>query len=1090
MPKQILKIDQFHGGLNDDSDPRDIADNELSEATDVMVDELGKIRTMGGTTSAHQNFSASMHSGGFGRGLFQFSSDYKGGDGNVADGAAETDYLAYYDHTNSQVDIFESGESAVQANQIDLGSDAYGKPTFYYVDGALRVSDGARKVNNINKWYGYIDRSYFHDNLDEKYEAWKAEDQFPAPPTAGRLLKHNGITLWSQAGGDPGAADGFLRMSISASSEADATNWIDAQAYNDSDIDTVWYTKSGGWDGDYSEDIDGSMGGGHSGTEYFATSHDDTNLSGSTVTVSVSNPSVPLGKASDSSPGDVIMKMVKVWGSRDYSRFKVKTDNSINLTDKSLFFDLYLSEHMATVLENLYVYIGTGMGNFTIADGGNWKRWIIPGSEILRGVGDWQEVEINVNTAAESVEGSPNLGAANHFAIQFQTINQGDKFGYVTGDASDGDCLIYNIRYGEPKSGNGWNGNYRFEYSWIYDGNQESDTFKFLASDGGATETHEFTGSSLFWRAHTKIVSAGGFNHASAGSHRITGANVYYMEQENSVDVSNDLYHLCTIDFEKGTKSSFNDAFSDWAETSGGSHEWESPGNNVPHRIDNPNAVDTFSLNSGRLKDYSLSNNPLKPIYFKTAVVANRMAYIANVKYTDINGNDHIKGDAILKSNVNAFDTFSSDRVIEASVSDGDSIVKLEEYADRLLEIGKKKMTLINISQEIEFLEETFLHKGVLHPASTCKTDFGIAWVNRQGCYLYDGQKVNNLFEKSGRQIIKQSIFDSWSTTSLGQMIGYIPKKRQLIIRNNQGNSGIAGNIYLYDMVTTSWVTGGDKLPSDDSTAEVTNFITDWNNDLVFAHSSGTVVKWDDTSDSSSNISIKTKDIDFGQPGQRKKIYKVYVTYTGGISGPQPEITKVVCTADSSSNRLDGKYFDIDTHGGQKTEIWFDTDASGGAPTGTGSYNDTIEVTQVGTDDSAERVAVALASAINEDAGAHTTAKVEGDTVFITDAANAAVTSSTMSAGDTGFTVTQIQEGNPGTVAQNVDVTYRLNGTGSWLQFDNNLDASASSQTVATLTPSAAINNVYSIRLRFDGTAAANFEINDISIVFRVKPVK
>lgn len=40
------------------------------------------------------------------------------------------------------------------------------------------------------------------------------------------------------------------------------------------------------------------------------------------------------------------------------------------------------------------------------------------------------------------------------------------------------------------------------------------------------------------------------------------------------------------------------------------------------------------------------------------------------------------------------------------------------------------------------------MHKGVSHPAATCKTDFGIAWVNKLGCYLYDGQKVHNLLEK------------------------------------------------------------------------------------------------------------------------------------------------------------------------------------------------------------------------------------------------------------------------------------------------------------------------------------------------------
>ena len=57
MPKQIWKIDQFHGGLNSSSDPRDIAPSELSGATDVMVDELGKVRMMGGT-AAHESQQA------------------------------------------------------------------------------------------------------------------------------------------------------------------------------------------------------------------------------------------------------------------------------------------------------------------------------------------------------------------------------------------------------------------------------------------------------------------------------------------------------------------------------------------------------------------------------------------------------------------------------------------------------------------------------------------------------------------------------------------------------------------------------------------------------------------------------------------------------------------------------------------------------------------------------------------------------------------------------------------------------------------------------------------------------------------------
>ena len=123
---------------------------------------------------------------------------------------------------------------------------------------------------------------------------------------------------------------------------------------------------------------------------------------------------------------------------------------------------------------------------------------------------------------------------------------------------------------------------------------------------------------------------------------------------------------------------------------------------------------------------------------FKTAVVVNRVVYVGNVQKTDLKGQVITEDDAMYKSSVNKFDTFSSLRKIEASIRDGDAIVKIEEYADRILQFKKNKMHLINVSQDIEFLEDTFMYKGVSHPASVCKTDFGIAWANTNGCYLYN----------------------------------------------------------------------------------------------------------------------------------------------------------------------------------------------------------------------------------------------------------------------------------------------------------------------------------------------------------------
>ena len=87
----------------------------------------------------------------------------------------------------------------------------------------------------------------------------------------------------------------------------------------------------------------------------------------------------------------------------------------------------------------------------------------------------------------------------------------------------------------------------------------------------------------------------------------------------------------------------------------------------------------------------------------------------------------------------------------------------------------------------------------------------------------------------------------------------------------------------------------------------LSNFINDHNNELLYyaidasSESFGfnSIYKWDDTSTRSQDTNnlgdmfyLRTKDYDFGSPGVRKKIYKVYVTFkthddTDGSDGYQ-----------------------------------------------------------------------------------------------------------------------------------------------------------------------------------------------------------
>ena len=148
--------------------------------------------------------------------------------------------------------------------------------------------------------------------------------------------------------------------------------------------------------------------------------------------------------------------------------------------------------------------------------------------------------------------------------------------------------------------------------------------------------------------------------------------------------------------------------------------------------------------------------------------------------------------------------------------------------------------------------------------------------------FFYDGRQVRNLLEKKGMNKIKDHGTNSWETfSSDNPMIAYLPKKRQLLLVD--GNTSSAdGDVLIYDMVTQSWIKGGDGTLV--MTSNVTNFITDVNGNLVWSAISGgsTITKWDDDSAATAGMVIETKDIDFGEPGRRKKLYKVLITYDTG----------------------------------------------------------------------------------------------------------------------------------------------------------------------------------------------------------------
>jgi len=305
----------------------------------------------------------------------------------------------------------------------------------------------------------------------------------------------------------------------------------------------------------------------------------------------------------------------------------------------------------------------------------------------------------------------------------------------------------------------------------------------------------------------------------------VTGARIYYSD---GADADGLYYQLLEIDFEKGVRKYDELEFTDWDVATSGSVV-ECPENSVSGSASRT-AVFAF-LHPPKVLTYQALNGydaDEETIFkYKTAVIANRRCYIGNVARLDTTGAaNRIKekfNDRIIKSPVNKFDTFPEGNFLDVTVNDGDEIVRLEVFADRLMQLKRRKMFIINVSQDVEFLESEHNFMGVDHHAAVTKTEIGILWTNTRGCYLYDGRQIRNLIDNKISP-------KSWGEfLSVSGMVGYIPDKKQIIVVKDPGQ--LEGDCFLYDVTTTSWTFGSNLL----SSLTKTNMSNDKFGNLIWA---------------------------------------------------------------------------------------------------------------------------------------------------------------------------------------------------------------------------------------------------------------
>jgi len=948
MPKQILKLEQFHGGLSSNSDPRDIADNELSSAQDIMVDELGKIRTLGGTT-AHDASSNPVVTIEPGYGLFQFSHDRLGAE---TSGVLTVDDLTpsvsdYWQINKTHTNIAQTSSSGNGEGIIcNITTDGSGDPTFsivtfgynYVIDEVIVFTDPGSTSETAN----IVVATFYGEGVPETGEDYlvlantaiftDATCDYNNDPTVGHDSNASIVAGLSVSGdGIPnGAYIATITNSTSfelsvATTDGSVTNgtltfggglqmyaqnndkWSTGSIINlgsTTDMKPTFYTVDGAlrisdgnfgsnnsnkWYGYIGRELFSDLSPSYDINQWYVASQKISAPNKSTwddnvnITSGYGETSSQVGSSSIDHDVDIDLSTLFAASVNNVTKAEVSytflvnsSGSSVNITFEAGTYDsgAFVVSDIQNVTQN-----NTEAGTYT----GVLTFYPDAADTITDGTVTWDDFRVKIHDGATGIK---NTGITNLKC-------------YESGSLPDRSSSLSNnnihidFDWETATGALGWNnadntGEWKVGVTFIYDGIQESQITTIVDVDDNSVSSFVVPGSLGVTAAPSIRLFIADFQTVStAWNKRITGCNIYM--QDVAQNITQPWFLQLSADFENGklkvehSQKEYDVLY--YAEANQEYYYWEiGDGATDGSVMLTPANVITYGINSGLLE-----NEKSVLSKYKTAVVVGRIVYIGGLEFQNEDGSTEVRGDAMIKSPVNKFDLFPLSRLIEVSVQDGDNIVKLEEYADRILQFKKNKMHLINVSQELEFLEDTFMHKGVSHPAATCKTDFGIAWVNKFGCYLYDGQKVTNLLEKGGRQIIKESEWDNFlrtdktsSGTRLTPMIGYLPKKRQLIVYDDITNGGtVPPAMYLYDMVTQSWTTGTTDSANRIIDIAKTNFVTDWNGDLVYAHTSGTLVKWDDTSDVTDGTQYRlvTKDIDFGQPGVRKKLYKVIITY-------------------------------------------------------------------------------------------------------------------------------------------------------------------------------------------------------------------
>ena len=198
MPKKTINITNFSGGLNNNTSPRDLMDNEFQTFLNLSNEVPGKIKLIGnGNETLTANALDGINTLNYGNGLHNTSLDR-----NLTspESISETEYLFIHDKANTKVSIMDlsGGGHALESSNFDID---YGSTNallnMYTIDGVVRVVPHYGSANNQAKTLAYYKYSRtLGTGTTEAIRSvlstgtYKVVDMFVAPIRGGSSAAH------------------------------------------------------------------------------------------------------------------------------------------------------------------------------------------------------------------------------------------------------------------------------------------------------------------------------------------------------------------------------------------------------------------------------------------------------------------------------------------------------------------------------------------------------------------------------------------------------------------------------------------------------------------------------------------------------------------------------------------------------------------------------------------------------------------------------------------------------------------------------------------------------------------------------------